>query len=297
MTVNSKPAIIMNQTQLKIRIHLDQSADHPKIEQNLPELPEESVFPPLPPVYEYNWPRIIIAGLVLLFVLITSIWIAADWLSDDEELETSSTEISLSTVSPASSETPSTEPVPSLPSVGFSSDQPSENNLAIGNVPDGDIGSDQAVQVSDPQPQRAAPSASAPPVKPGIKPDITIPQAKTKNVSQGSNHSSGLIKAQLTSNIRQRQPVDNIDQISLGGKSSRPIFLFLHLNKFRGEKILINWYYRDQSIARIVLPVGNNDWRTYSSKVLNRNRLGPWHVTASDQAGNLLAEFKFRVTR
>lgn len=283
MTVNSKPAIIMNQTQLKIRIHLDQSADHPKIEQNLPELPEESIFPPLPPVYEYNWPRIIIAGLVLLFVLITSIWIAADWLSDDEELETSSTEISLSTVSPASSETPSTEPVPSLPSVGFSSDQPSENNLAIGNVPDGDIGSDQAVQVSDPQPQRAAPSASAPPVKPGIKPDITIPQAKTKNVSQGSNHSSGLIKAQLTSNIRQRQPVDNIDQISLGGKSSRPIFLFLHLNKFRGEKILINWYYRDQSIARIVLPVGNNDWRTYSSKVLNRNRLGPWHVTASDQ--------------
>ncbi|MDF0677914.1 MAG: DUF2914 domain-containing protein [Nitrosomonas sp.] len=32
---------------------------------------------------------------------------------------------------------------------------------------------------------------------------------------------------------------------------------------------MINWYYRDQSIARIVLPVGNNDWRTYSSKVLN----------------------------
>ncbi|MBC6963281.1 MAG: DUF2914 domain-containing protein, partial [Nitrosomonas sp.] len=88
MTVNSKPVIIMNQTQLKIRIHLDQSADHPKIEQNLPELPEESVFPPLPPVYEYNWPRIIGAGLVLLFVLITSIWIAADWLSDDEKLET-----------------------------------------------------------------------------------------------------------------------------------------------------------------------------------------------------------------
>lgn len=149
----------------------------------------------------------------------------------------------------------------------------------------------------DPQPQWVAPAASAPPVKPGIKPNIAIPQAKTKNVSQGSNHSSGLVKAQLTSNIQQRQPVDDINQISLGDKLSKPIFLFLHLNNFRGEKILINWYYRDQSVAKITLPVGNNDWRTYSSKVLNRHRLGPWRVTASDQAGNLVTEFKFRVTR
>ena len=287
----------MNQTQLKIRIHLDQTTDHPEVEQNLPELPEESVFPPLPPVYEYNWPRIIVAGLVLLLVLITGIWIAAGWLSNDEELETSSTEISLATVSPADPKTSSAEPAPLLPSTGSSSEQPSENNLAIGSVPDGNIEPDQAAQMLDPQPQWVAPAASAPPVKPGIKPNIAIPQAKTKNVSQGSNHSSGLVKAQLTSNIQQRQPVDDINQISLGDKLSKPIFLFLHLNNFRGEKILINWYYRDQSVAKITLPVGNNDWRTYSSKVLNRHRLGPWRVTASDQAGNLVTEFKFRVTR
>lgn len=287
----------MNQTQLKIRIHLDQTADHPQVEQNLPELPEEPVFSPSPPVYEYNWPRIIVTGLGLLLVLIASIWIAATWLSNDEKLETSSTEISLATVPSTDTETSTTEAVPLLPSTGLSLDYPSEDNLIIESVPDGNIEPDQAAQVLDPQLHWAAPAASAPPVKPGTKPNITIPQAKTKNVSQGSNHSSGLVKAQLTSNIQQRQPVDDINQISLGDKLSKPIFIFLHLNNFRGEKILINWYYRDQSVARITLPVGNNDWRTYSSKVLNRHKLGPWRVTASDQAGNLVTEFKFRVTR
>jgi len=296
MTVTSKTAFIMNQTQLKIRIHLDQSADHPKIEQDLPELSEEHVFPPPPPVYEYNWPRIIVAGLALLLILVTSIWLVADWLSADKELETNSAEISLATVPPADPEISSTEAAPSLPSAEFPPDQLPENNPTE-NIPDGNIEPDQAIQALDPQPQWAVPAASAPPVKPGAKPNIAIPQAKTKNTSQGSNHPSGLIKAQLTSNIQQRQPVDNINQISLGSKLSRPIFLFLHLNKFRDEKILINWYYHGQSIAKIALPVGNHNWRTYSSKILNRNRLGPWHVTASDQAGNLLAEFKFRVTR
>lgn len=287
----------MNQTQLKIRIHLDQSADHPKIGQDLPELPEEPLFPPPPPVYEYNWPRIIVAGLVLLLIVVVSLWIAADWLSDEGKLEANPAGISLSTVPLASSDTSPAGTASSLPAGRFSSDQPSASKPAAGNVPDGNIEPDQAAHAPDLQPQRVAPAASAPPVKPETKPDIVVPQVKTKNAPPGSNRSSSLIKAQLTSNIRRRQPVDNIDQISLDGKSSRPIFLFLHLNKFRGEKILINWYYRDQSVARIALPVSNHDWRTYSSKVLNQNRLGPWRVTASDQAGNLLAEFKFRVTR
>lgn len=285
----------MNETQLKIRIHLDQSADQPKAEQDLSELSEESVFPPPPPVYEYNWPRIIVAGLALLLVLVTGIWFIADWLSADKELETNAAEISLSAVPLANPETLPVEPALSLPSAELPSDQLSENDPATGNVPGENIESDQTAQAPDLQLQQAAPAVSAPPIKPGIKPDIVVSQIK--NIPQESIRSSGLIKAQLTSNIRQRQPVDNIDQVSLGNKPSKPIFLFLHLNKFKGDKVLINWYYRDQSVARITLPVGNNEWRTYSSKVLNRNRLGPWRVTASDHTGNLLVEFKFKVTR
>ena len=287
----------MNQTQLKIRIHLDQPTGHSKIEQDLSEHQEEFVFPPTPPVYEYNWPRIIIAGLALLLVLTTIIWITANWLSDDEKLVSSPSEISEIMLPSDSSETSSAELVPIPPSNGFLPESSSESNLIIKSIPDRNIESDQNAPMPDPQSQRAAHATSASLIKPGIKPSISIPQIRTRNISQGSNHSSGLIKAQLTSNILRRQPVDNIDQISLGNKLSKPIFFFLHLNKFRGEKILINWYYRDQSIAKITLPIGNHDWRTYSSKVLNRNRLGPWRVTASDQTGNLLAEFKFRVTR
>ncbi|MCC6915742.1 DUF2914 domain-containing protein [Nitrosomonas sp.] len=279
----------MSEPQLKIRIRLDQSTDRPEIGQHLPEQPEESLSP-LPPEYEYNWPRIAIAGAVLLFVLIVIVWIISDTSSDEAELETNPAEITL----PAAS-AKSTQPAESAE---YLSGQLPENNSGDSNPPGKDTDSNHVAEVPDlPSKKQISQVTSSSPVKPGIKPDFILPQSKPGSNSQKTSRSPGLVKAQLTSNIRQRQPVDNIDQVSLNGKSSRPVFLFLHLSQFKGKKIFINWYYQNQSIAKISLLVGNNDWRTYSSKVLNQNRLGPWRVTASDQTGKLLAEFKFNVTR
>lgn len=286
----------MNQTQLKIRIRLDQSVDHPEIEQNLPELPKESAPSPSPTVYEYNWPRITAAGLVLLFVLITLIWITSDWASDNEEFETNPAEMTLPVSFLSSSpESLSTEPVRPLTSTELLSNQFSEENAITRNM--SGIESGHTEKTPDPQPRQTSPTVSKSPITPGVKPRIATSRIEKKNTLKRGNHFYGLAKAQLTSNIRQRQPVDSIDHISLEGKSSRPIFLFLHLNKLKGEKIFINWYYQDQSVAKVSLLIGNDDWRTYSSKMLNQNRLGLWRVTTTDQAGNLLAEFKFRVTR
>lgn len=289
----------MNQTQFKIRIRLDQSADHSVTEHNLPELPEEEAIPLPLPVYEYNWPRIIAAGLALLFVLVAFVWMITSWVVNNDDPETNPAEIPLSITPLSGSDPSSAESLSTATSAVTSPSNVTENKLEATNTSNINNSNtpDPAAKVLAPLPGSAKPVASKPPIKPGIKPHVPAIQTTKIHSTKGVNTAPGLVTAQLTSSIQNRQPVDHINQISLGGKSSRPVFLFLHLNKLKGEKIDIDWYYRNQHIAKISLLVGNNDWRTYSSKVLNQNRLGPWRVTASNQAGNLLAEFKFQVTR
>lgn len=288
----------MSNTQLKIRIRLDQTADHPILEQDLPEHPEASSESAPHPVYVYNWPRIIGVFLALLFILTALFLAISDWISGSKESVTNSAETTSSSLVgiDATSLTESAQSVP--PAAEPSFNQSSGNNPIRSDKPVDEY-IELKLDVKDtprPLPDSASPALSEPPVKPGIKPGIAAFQPKEK-ATLGISHSAGLVKAQLTSNIHQRAPVDDIDKISLAGKPSRPIFLFLHFNKFRDKKVFVNWYYRDKRVARITLPVGNNDWRTYSSKILTLNRLGSWHVTVENQSGKSLAKFEFSVTR
>lgn len=287
----------MSNTQLKIRIRLDQPIDHSAAEQDLLKLAEEPVLPAPPLVYVYNWPRIIGASLVLLLVLAVLFWLASDWISGDKESGVNPAEISSSAALPANPDIP---PVPAAQSVSaiteLSPSQSSESNPGADELAGIHTEPEHIEDIPSPIFDSISAATSDPPIKPGTKPGATAFQS-SESGAQKINYPVGLVKAQLTSNIRQRAPVDDINRISLAGKSSRPIFLFLHFNKFKGGKIFINWYYRDKRVAKVMLPVSSNDWRTYSSKVLNQNRLGSWRVTATDQSGKWLAEFKFRVTR
>lgn len=287
----------MSNTQLKIRIRLDQPIDHSATEQDLLELAEESVLPVPPPIYVYNWPRIIGASLVLLLVLAVLFRLASDWISGDKESGINPAKISSSA---ALSTNPDIPPIP--PAQSISAITELSPNQSSGNNPEADelagihTELEHIEDIPSPIFDSISAATSEPLTRPGAKPG-SITFQSTESGTQKINYPVGLVKAQLTSNIRQRAPVDDINRISLTGKSSRPIFLFLHFNKFKGGKIFINWYYRDKRVAKVMLPVSNNDWRTYSSKILNQNRLGSWRVTATDQSGKWLAEFKFRVTR
>ncbi|MXS84390.1 DUF2914 domain-containing protein [Nitrosomonas sp. HPC101] len=285
-------------TQLKIRIRLDQPVNYPAIEQDSSELAEESLLPTTPPVYIYNWSRIIGVSLLLLLVLAAIFWLVSESMSSsDEAVEINPAETSLSTTLPASSDILSAVPAQPAPATEFLPDQPAGSNpesdeFSGAHTKSGYIENIPNATTSD----SISSTVPAPPIRPEFKPESPASQLP-QNEMQDIKHPAGLVNAQLTSNIRQRAPLDNIGRISLAGKPSRPIFLFLHFNKFKGGKVFVNWYYRDKRVARVMLPIGDSDWRTYSSKVLNQNRLGSWRATATDQSDKLLAEFKFKVTR
>jgi hypothetical protein len=56
------------------------------------------------------------------------------------------------------------------------------------------------------------------------------------------------------------------------------------------------WYFGDIERARITLAVGGSPWRTYSSKSLLPNEVGPWHVDILDVFGNTMKTVRFDVT-
>jgi len=56
------------------------------------------------------------------------------------------------------------------------------------------------------------------------------------------------------------------------------------------------WYFGDTERARVNLDVNAASWRTYSSKIIQANEVGAWHVDVLGPADELLQAFDFTIT-
>lgn len=302
----------MSDNQLKIRIRLDQPNDHPTIEQESSPSQEDAASAILPTTYEYHWRRIIGVSLILLLISILLVWLTFSSNTHDDASnaalshDLSETTLDLGTddssaIAIAEPELP-VEPIENSPSAQITEEKSILDELMGIDSANSSFKSSQDTEITEsdalPEVVTESPITEEPvtdlPIQPEIKP--TVPADPLEENNTQIELPAGLIKAQLTSNVHQRTPVDTISSISLANRPSRGIFLFLHFNQFQGKQIFVNWYYRDRRVARVNLPVGTKDWRTYSSKILNRQHLGPWHVTATDTTGKELVQFNFSVT-
>ncbi len=108
---------------------------------------------------------------------------------------------------------------------------------------------------------------------------------------------SPVIQAQLTSAIHQREPIDEINHIELNQGASVRIHFFMRLRDLAGQNVSVRWFYNNNEVAKLDLPIGNNEeWRTHANKLLPKTRLGQWHVELHDASGNLLAQRNFTVS-
>lgn len=55
------------------------------------------------------------------------------------------------------------------------------------------------------------------------------------------------------------------------------------------------WIYEGREIARVVLPVRSDNWRTWSSKTLSGAQAGKWQVDVYDESGQLLVSIPFEL--
>lgn len=138
-----------------------------------------------------------------------------------------------------------------------------------------------------------ADSKSAPAPSQSERGVADIPAA-TETVASVADH-SGVIRAQLTRQIRQREPIGEINRVLLGDNGSSSIYFFIELSGFGGQQLIVDWYFEDRLITETKLHIGASKWRTNAKKLLRKRDAGVWRVILRDQAGRLLAERKFVV--
>ena len=55
------------------------------------------------------------------------------------------------------------------------------------------------------------------------------------------------------------------------------------------------WFYGDRMVMEITLPVKSTLWRTYSSKTILPNAVGPWRVVVTAEDGTVLRTLHFTI--
>ena len=62
-------------------------------------------------------------------------------------------------------------------------------------------------------------------------------------------------------------------------------------------KITHVWYFGAAEKARVELDVNSDSWRTWSSKIIQASEIGSWRVDILDEAGTVLKELQFEITK
>lgn len=86
-------------------------------------------------------------------------------------------------------------------------------------------------------------------------------------------------RSQLTSNITNKEPTDNLEGLVQGevGQIKR-VYFFNQIAEMSGQKVTHRWLYEGIEKAAVTLSINSDNWRTYSSKNLTNNSQGKWQV-------------------
>lgn len=128
-------------------------------------------------------------------------------------------------------------------------------------------------------------------------PELT-PHTLANDTRSESNHAvkvSHVPRAQLTSAIAQREPIDNLSSLSLD--EQKQLFYFTQINEMKDKVIYHRWSLNGKVMAQVSLSIGGNKWRTYSSKTFNRSMVGHWQVAVVDDQNQVLKVTEFDVTQ
>jgi hypothetical protein len=102
-----------------------------------------------------------------------------------------------------------------------------------------------------------------------------------------------VVDVSITSAIENRMPVDSLEVYPADyGK----LYCFTRIvGAARETQVTHVWFYEDQEMARVTLPVQSADWRTFSSKRFLPQWIGQWSVVIEDEQGSSLAKVMFRL--
>jgi hypothetical protein len=99
--------------------------------------------------------------------------------------------------------------------------------------------------------------------------------------------------AVVTTAVVDREPIDYVEVFP---RQNGTLYCFTRVVGAEGETVVYHlWYYGEELMSRVELPVKSPSWRTWSAKDLLEESPGAWHVEILDAKGNLLEELGFEL--
>ncbi|ALS99923.1 DUF2914 domain-containing protein [Lacimicrobium alkaliphilum] len=106
-----------------------------------------------------------------------------------------------------------------------------------------------------------------------------------------------VLRSQLTSEVQNREPVDNLHDEVVGraGQITTAIF-FTHIENRKNQQVVHKWLYQGELMAEVTFDIGSHSWRTWSSKDFLPRWQGDWQVQVWVGEQMLLSkDFQFTV--
>jgi hypothetical protein len=120
-------------------------------------------------------------------------------------------------------------------------------------------------------------------------------QLETRS-AQVSIENNAITRAVLTLVLKDKEPLGTIPyELVLPEEGIVKVILFNEMNGLRGKKLYHEWYRNGVRQARVRIPVNVNKQRSHSSKYINAQMLGDWHVKVVDGAQKLYVSADFKV--
>lgn len=102
-------------------------------------------------------------------------------------------------------------------------------------------------------------------------------------------------RAQFTTGIEQREPVDLIEGVfPAKAEGLRQLYFFSELRNLKGHTIRHQWFHEGKLQSEIKFNVRGNRWRVNSSKRLNPAAMGDWEVKVVNEENETLLSKNFQ---
>ncbi len=134
----------------------------------------------------------------------------------------------------------------------------------------------------------------APTPAPAVKGSGKGSSKGTGKAAPGSKQSAAVARAQLTSRVVGREPIDTL-RSPVDAQSGRDVYYFTEFRDLGGHTVVHRWEHDGEVLATIPFKIGGDRWRVYSTKRIRPDQTGSWRVTAVDENGAVLATAEFVV--
>ncbi len=102
-----------------------------------------------------------------------------------------------------------------------------------------------------------------------------------------------IVDTSITTQISDRLPVDSLNTVSADVDK---LYCYTRITGAVEDTWITHvWYYEDQELARVRLPINSSNWRTWSSKKVLPQWRGTWRVEILDATGQPILLVPFSV--